>query len=486
MTYNSNVGNYYYKDPGVNAGPHALTGTVTQTGYNYDKNGSMTAGNGKTIEWTSFNKPNKFIKGTNSVEFSYGPEYDRYKKKEIKDTGTVETIYIDKVYEKITEGNRTTHKYFMYAEGHLATIHVKTFDNTTQLPDETRYLHYDPLGSVDTITDNRGNIIERISYEAFGKRREGNWQSAANALPTFTNRGFTGHEHIDSMGIIHMNGRVYDPELGRFLSADPFVSDPENTQSFNRYSYCFNNPFKYTDPSGFWEDEEDWGVDDDDWGDDNGDWEDNGNDNSLMSFHQNLYNFDPYSGYSCITGEKTPTYVEVHAGIERVTNFFGIMIDYTPLVGDAKGTVDAGIGIYERPTDWGSYAFAGIVVVGYFGFDFLKSIKYVPKNSTKLLGGPIHWKPKDIKRVISKHGSNISGKGGVLKSRFFEGENIGELITSGIHQQANKQVSGKNLQRTFNVGRNIGTDVMTGRPTSIMTVITQPSGRLVTAFPGRP
>jgi hypothetical protein len=57
------------------------------------------------------------------------------------------------------------------------------------------------------------------------------------------------------MGIIHMNGRVYDPELGRFLSADPFIQDPYNTQSFNRYSYCMNNPFKYTDPSGYsWED----------------------------------------------------------------------------------------------------------------------------------------------------------------------------------------------------------------------------------------
>ncbi|MCP3926742.1 MAG: hypothetical protein GY714_29630 [Desulfobacterales bacterium] len=252
MTYNSNVGNYYYGDPKVNAGPHALTGTVTDGGYSYDKNGNMISGGGKTVQWASFNKPTKFIKGTNTVEFTYGPEYDRYKKKEVTDGKTTETIYIDKVYEKITEGNKTTHKYFMYAEGHLATIHVKTFEDTTQLPDETRYMHYDPLGSVDTITDNRGNIVERMSYEAFGKRREGNWQSnTGTVISAFTNRGYTGHEHIDSMDIIHMNGRVYDPELGRFLSADPFIQDPYNTQSFNRYSYCMNNPFKYTDPSGY-------------------------------------------------------------------------------------------------------------------------------------------------------------------------------------------------------------------------------------------
>ncbi|MDJ0947274.1 MAG: RHS repeat-associated core domain-containing protein, partial [Kiloniellales bacterium] len=65
-----------------------------------------------------------------------------------------------------------------------------------------------------------------------------------------TPRGFTGHEHLDAVGLIHMNGRVYDPVLGRFLSADPFVPSPTATQSFNRYSYVGNNPLSYTDPTG--------------------------------------------------------------------------------------------------------------------------------------------------------------------------------------------------------------------------------------------
>src|SRR5690606_25793483 len=66
-----------------------------------------------------------------------------------------------------------------------------------------------------------------------------------------TNRGYTGHEQVDSMGLIHMNGRVYDPVIGRFLSADPFVQDATNSQSLNRYSYVMNNPLSMTDPSGF-------------------------------------------------------------------------------------------------------------------------------------------------------------------------------------------------------------------------------------------
>ncbi|MBA5248481.1 MAG: RHS repeat-associated core domain-containing protein [Gammaproteobacteria bacterium] len=94
-----------------------------------------------------------------------------------------------------------------------------------------------------------------MAYTAFGQRRQGDWRAADPLLPIIpklTNRGFTGHEHIDEMGFIHMNGRVYNPSIGRFLSADPYIQDPYNTQSYNRYSYVLNNPLKYTDPSGYW------------------------------------------------------------------------------------------------------------------------------------------------------------------------------------------------------------------------------------------
>lgn len=63
-------------------------------------------------------------------------------------------------------------------------------------------------------------------------------------------RGYTGHEMLPEFGLINMNGRMYDPLLGRFLSPDNYVQLPDLSQSFNRYSYCLNNPLKYTDPSG--------------------------------------------------------------------------------------------------------------------------------------------------------------------------------------------------------------------------------------------
>jgi len=62
--------------------------------------------------------------------------------------------------------------------------------------------------------------------------------------------GYAGHEMIPEFNLINMNGRIYDPQLCRFLAPDRFVQAPGNPQSFNRYSYCLNNPLKYVDPSG--------------------------------------------------------------------------------------------------------------------------------------------------------------------------------------------------------------------------------------------
>ncbi len=67
----------------------------------------------------------------------------------------------------------------------------------------------------------------------------------------YTPRGFTGHEHLPHLGLIHMNGRVYDPQIGRFLSPDSYVPNPTNMQSYNSYAYVENRPLTHTDPSGF-------------------------------------------------------------------------------------------------------------------------------------------------------------------------------------------------------------------------------------------
>lgn len=76
---------------------------------------------------------------------------------------------------------------------------------------------------------------------------------AATASAPLFDRGFTGHEHLYGFGLKNMNGRMYDPIMSSFLSVDNYVQSPENSQNFNRYAYCLNNPLKYTDPDGeFW------------------------------------------------------------------------------------------------------------------------------------------------------------------------------------------------------------------------------------------
>ncbi|WP_343536849.1 RHS repeat-associated core domain-containing protein [Sphingobacterium thalpophilum] len=113
------------------------------------------------------------------------------------------------------------------------------------------YLHRDYLGSINMITNQNGAIVEKRQFDAWGnivKLTDG----SNNNLTKFTilDRGFTGHEHLLSVGLINMNGRLYDSRMARFLSPDGYVQDPFNSQNYNRFAYAFNNPLAYIDPSG--------------------------------------------------------------------------------------------------------------------------------------------------------------------------------------------------------------------------------------------
>lgn len=103
------------------------------------------------------------------------------------------------------------------------------------------------------MADDKGNIIEENSFDAWGSRRDPDTQeiyTGTEAPSLMTGRGFTGHEHLDGFGLIHMNARLYDPILGRFLSPDPYVQLPDFTQAMNRYGYCMNRPLCYVDKNG--------------------------------------------------------------------------------------------------------------------------------------------------------------------------------------------------------------------------------------------
>ena len=151
-------------------------------------------------------------------------------------------------------GAATEHVHYIFAGG--ARIAVETASEAANSSAKLRYLHPDHLGSVDVVTNESGVVVERLSFGAFGERRVAQgattwWDSALALGSSETRRGFTDHEQLDDFALVYMNGRVYDPQLGRFLSADPFVQFALSSQGYNRYTYANNNPLSFTDPSGY-------------------------------------------------------------------------------------------------------------------------------------------------------------------------------------------------------------------------------------------
>ncbi len=102
------------------------------------------------------------------------------------------------------------------------------------------YLHTDLLGSVVLETDQNRNVVARYEYEPYGLPRQ-----AIAEQP-----GYTGHVHDAGSGLVYMQQRYYDPEVGQFLSVDPVPSDTATGWNFNRYNYAANNPYTFVDPDG--------------------------------------------------------------------------------------------------------------------------------------------------------------------------------------------------------------------------------------------
>ena len=237
------------------AGPHAVVSAGENT-YAYDDNGNMISGDGRTLTWTSFNKPKTVASTSTNTRFDYGPERARIRQMKVQGATTTTIKYVGTLFEQVAKtGAATEYVHYVFAGERRVAVYAK--DNAPTPNEAVRYLHQDHLGSVDTITDESGAVVERLSYDAWGKRRtasgDNSWKDSAIPITAATTpRGFTDHEHLDDFELVHMNGRVYEPVLGRFLSPDPFVQYPESTQGLNRYTYVFNNPLSFTDPSGYW------------------------------------------------------------------------------------------------------------------------------------------------------------------------------------------------------------------------------------------
>ena len=223
---------------------------VTNPSFAYDANGNMTSGAGRTISWTAFNMASQIVEGATTVDFTYDA-FDHRIIQSVSGSSSSTTTYLNALgaqSRQVVSGATTTWEDYIYAGGALV---AERFSGGTSA---VRYITTDQLGSVSAVADETAGVTERLSYDAWGKRRNANGSPDTTcSITSAIGKGFTGQEMMDSLCLINMNARIYDPTIGRFLSADPTVPAPFNGQSYNRYTYVLNNPLSLTDPTGLGE-----------------------------------------------------------------------------------------------------------------------------------------------------------------------------------------------------------------------------------------
>ncbi len=213
-------------------------------GFGYDNNGNVSNDSKRSFTYTAFDKPSKVTQGSNYTDFAYGPNRELYRRTDVRSGQSTDTLYIGGVYESTTLPSGVTEHKFSVGNALITK-------RSNAVHDEL-YLHKDGQGSTISITGGNGAVLQQFIYDPWGRQ----YSVSTNSLfSTYSNpgtsHGYTGHKMVNDFEVIHMGGRTYNPHLGRFMQADPFVQAPKNLQNFNRYSYVLNNPMSYTDPSGY-------------------------------------------------------------------------------------------------------------------------------------------------------------------------------------------------------------------------------------------
>jgi len=254
MTYNAN-GNISTKSDigttafsyGTSAGPYALTGLTSTT--------AVIPSTNQTATYTSFEKVSTLTEGVYTAAFIYNADQQRAKM-DVTQSGTniLTRFYAGSSDMREIIGGVTKEYAYIGGDAYSApVVAVNTYGTIVYY-----YLLRDYLGNITHVYNASTSTAQEYSFDAWGRRRNPtDWSYNITTQPAlFADRGFTSHEFLSQFNLYNMNGRMYDPLVGRFLSADNYVQDPTATQNYNRYSYCLNNPLKYNDPSGWLTDAE--------------------------------------------------------------------------------------------------------------------------------------------------------------------------------------------------------------------------------------
>ena len=242
LQFDSELGAYWYG--GRQNAPHAVSALGPDHSYRYDRKGRLLGNQRLQIRWLGFDQPARIENKMNKqwLRFGYDAEHKLIHK---ESSHGYQLAYAGKTYRhKQGEGQDDEECHTAYAEARALVDFCRRAGSRHDW--RLFYYHHDVLGSAAALSDGGGRLLGRAAYSAFGECR-------GECLPAVAGvrRGFGGHEQLEEVGLVHMNGRIYDPHSKQFLSPDAYQSPLYFTQAYNPYRYGLNNPFRYSDPSGY-------------------------------------------------------------------------------------------------------------------------------------------------------------------------------------------------------------------------------------------
>ena len=222
ITSKTGIGQYYYNAER----PHAVASV--------DNTDNLISTQACITQFNDLNKISSLQENDKVMTIDYGPDLERCFSILRQGNTILRKVTYMGDYEKVV-ANGVTREYY-YLDGDVIVVQQNgTFHVYQSFKDN--------LGSILSVVDENGSKVFSAEYDAWGKQTV-----SVNTIGLI--RGYGGHEMLNEFNLINMNGRVYDPVLGRFLSPDKYVQEGDNSQNYNSYSYCLNNPLKYADPSG--------------------------------------------------------------------------------------------------------------------------------------------------------------------------------------------------------------------------------------------
>jgi RHS repeat-associated protein len=241
ITYKKGVGTFNYEI----AKPNATTKVIPD---GLGTSSEEIPAQQQILTYDGLSRPATLSENGYVMNFDYAANGERRKSTLTYQGAHVETRMYVGDFERITKGGQVWNVHYISSpEGLVAMIVINGSTETIH------YTFTDYLGSILKTVNSSGSTTAEQSFDAWGRyRNPSNWAYDGNfgTRPDWLIRGYTGHEHLRAFALIHMNARLYDPITSRTLSPDNYVADADATQAYNRYSYCLNNPMKYTDPDG--------------------------------------------------------------------------------------------------------------------------------------------------------------------------------------------------------------------------------------------